>query len=202
MTIELTAQDMTGEISLAVASLDEAFAADRRSDVLSEEAYAAQVIAYLDDHLTVAGIDGTVWQEAYTDLRRQTVEGIETIDVDLEFESAAGDPSQFTIAYDAIIEADADHEAVLVLVDATNRVSTPGVFTSDNPSIAIGRGTSDDGFGATVGRLWPVLPAAVLLFAVGLRWREGARADSRSRRGARAIGASSHLPRKQARRIG
>ena len=190
VTIELADDHMTGEVSLAVASLDEAFEPALRSDVLSDDAYAAQVLVYLDDHLTVTGVDGTVWQETYSVLRRETVEGIETIDVELAFDVAAVDPAQFTITYDAIVEADDAHEAVLVLVDATNRVSTPGVFTSDGPSIAIGQGTSDDGLGASLARLWPVLPVAVLLFAGGLRWRERARAADRTNRRGPALGIS------------
>lgn len=171
VTIELAVDDMTGEISLAVASLDQALDPAGRSDVLAEEAYAAHVAAYLDDHLTVAGIDGTVWQETYTALRRETVEGIETIDVDVEFDVTATDPSQFTITYDAIVEADADHDAVLVLVDATNRVSTPGVFTGDDTSITIGEEALVARPWSTVGIVGIVAALAalaVLAVAVGL----------------------------------
>lgn len=134
---------MTGGVSLAVGSIDLAFDSAHRSDALSEEAYAAQVVAYLDAHLTISGPDGTVWQEQYDTPDRRTVEGIETIRVNLSVDVADEDPGDFTIVYDAIIEAVPDHEAVLVLVDATNRASTPGVFTANDPSIAIGDGSAD-----------------------------------------------------------
>jgi hypothetical protein len=105
---------------------------------------ACQVIAYLDDHLSVRGSDGLRWVEHYSNLDRQTTEGIETIAVAVSFD-VHGDPNHFAIAYDAIIEADSEHEVVLVLVDATNQASTPSVFTASDNSISIADGTSSMG---------------------------------------------------------
>lgn len=185
VTIELTTDDMTGEVSLAVASLDQAFDDDQRSDVLTDEAYAAQVIDYLDEHLTVTGRDGSVWAEHYENFQRRTVEGIETIDVELSVD-VTGDPSEFTIGYDAIIEAVPAHAAVLVVVDATNRASTPGVFTGDDTTITIGEGASPVGVADMIGHgfhhvldgadhllflLTLLLPAP--LIAADRRWRHG-----------------------------
>ena len=83
VTIELSEHGMTGRVALAVGSLDRAFATDRRSDVLSADDFAAQVTAYLEQHLTIRGADGVPWPEHITSFDRRTVEGIETIGVDL-----------------------------------------------------------------------------------------------------------------------
>lgn len=195
VTIELTDDDMTGTISVPVASLDQAFDAAHRSTVLDVDAYATQVLAYLDDHLTVAGTDGIVWPEHYADYVRQSVEGIETIAVGVAFDVAGDDPSDFTISYDAIIEALPDHQAVLVFVDATNRASTPGVFTATEPSITIGDGSATiavgemirygfhhvlDGADHLLFLLTLLLPAP--LMAARRRWVPGAGLGSSLRR--------------------
>ena len=145
VTIELSERGMTGQVALAVGSLDRAFAADRRSDVLAADDYAAQVTAYLEEHLTIRGADGVPWPEHVTSLDRRTVEGIETIGVDLTVDVGDDDPADFAITYDAIIDAVPEHEAVLVLVDAGNRASTPGVFTGAHDSIVIGAGSTEVG---------------------------------------------------------
>ncbi|MCU1369282.1 MAG: hypothetical protein JWO77_476 [Ilumatobacteraceae bacterium] len=142
VTIELTDHDASGTISLAVASLDKAFTAGHRSKDLSAAEYQAQVVDYLDEHLTVRGADGVPWAEDYRNFARQTVEGIETITVDVDFDVETDDPADFAITYDAIIEAVSDHEAVLVLVDASNRASTPGVFTTSENTLTVGEGAT------------------------------------------------------------
>ena len=58
----------------------------------------------------------------------------------------SADPANFSITYDAVIEAVAGHEAVLVLENAGGSVSTPGVFTSDRHTVNIGDDTADVAF--------------------------------------------------------
>ncbi len=186
VTVELTDDSMSGNLVLAVASLDQVFDPGQRSDELTATAYEEQVIAYLQDHLTVRGSDGTVWPETYSGYLRQTTEGIETIDVDLTVDTGDADPADFAIAYDAVIEALPDHEAVLVLVDADNQASTPGVFTASSPSIAVGDGSTSvalgdmarfgfhhvlDGSDHLLFLMTLLLPAP--LIAIGGRWRRG-----------------------------
>ncbi|MFN8024393.1 MAG: HupE/UreJ family protein [Acidimicrobiales bacterium] len=130
--------DLTGTVSLAVATLDRAFDTEHRSTVLSADEYAAQVTAYVDAHLSVEGTDGSAWAEHWSNLVRRTSEGIETITIDVEIDPAGADPSEFTITYDAVIEAVDDHEAVLVLENPDGVVSTPGVFATDEPTITVG----------------------------------------------------------------
>lgn len=143
--IELTVDDMSGSVTVAVASLDLAFDEANRPDVLDADRYAAQAIAYLESHLEIHGTDGTEWPEHVTNLERRTVERIETITATLDVDVVGDDPSAFTIDYDAIIEAVPDHEAVLVFVDATNRASTPGVFSQADTTISIGHGATATG---------------------------------------------------------
>lgn len=139
-------QSLTGTITLAVATLDQAFGADQRSAVVSVDEYATQVIDYVDLHLDVEGNDGAAWAERYSNLVRRTTEGIETITLDVEVNPHGADPADFAITYDAVIDAVPGHEAVLVLESATGSVSTPGVFTSDRSTIAIGTATPDVAF--------------------------------------------------------
>ena len=138
--------DLTGTVTLAVATLDQVFSADHQSDVLSADEFAAQVIGYVDAHLELHGNDGGAWAEHYSNLVRQTTEGIETITIDLDVDPGSADPANFSITYDAIIEAVAGHEAVLVLESAGGSVSTPGVFTSDRHTVNIGDETADVAF--------------------------------------------------------
>jgi hypothetical protein len=142
--------ELTGTVSLAVATLDRAFDEADRSDVLPADEYAAQVIAYVDAHFAVEGTDATSWTEHWSNLVRQTTEGIETITIDVAVDPAGADPADFSIHYDAVIDAVPDHEAVLVL-EREGSVSTPGVFTSDHRTITIGDATSGVAVGDMIG---------------------------------------------------
>lgn len=187
LTIELTTDDMSGSLSVAVASLDLALDPASRSDVLGADEYAASAVDYLESHLTVRGTDGVEWPDHVTSVRRETVEGIETFAVEFDVDVVGDDPSAFTIAYDGIIEAVPDHEAVLVLVDATNRASTPGVFRHADTTIAIGDGATSTGVADMVRHgfhhvvagadhllfLLTLLLPAPLMVSAG-RWRRGA----------------------------
>lgn len=184
--LELTTDDISGSITLAVASLDLAFDEASRSDVLAPDEYEAQAIAYLESRLVIDGVDGTEWVEHVTGYERQTVEGIETIAVEFDVDVVGDDPTAFTVTYDGIIEAVPDHEAVLVLVDATNRASTPGVFAHDDTTVTIGDGAPSTGLADMVryGFHHVVEGADHLLFLLTLllpaplvvsagRWRRG-----------------------------
>lgn len=124
-------------ISVALTTLDGALGTDYTS-VTDVEEYADEVIAYLDAHLTVTGADGTTWAETYANPVREAVEGIESLSVDVAFDTAGADPSTFTISYDAIIEADATHEAVVVLTDAAGDISTAGVIDASDTTLRVG----------------------------------------------------------------
>ncbi|WP_432488606.1 HupE/UreJ family protein [Kineococcus sp. SYSU DK018] len=126
-------------VSVALETLDEALGTD--SATADADEHADEVIAYLEEHLSVTGADGTTWAEAWSDPVRETVEGIDSLSVDVALDTAGADPSSFTIAYDAIIEADAGHEAVVVLTDAAGAISTAGVLTASDTTLRIGTAT-------------------------------------------------------------
>jgi hypothetical protein len=130
-----TAADAT--VSVALETVDEALGTDYASTA-DIDRYADEIIAYLDEHLTVTGADGTTWTETYTNPVRESVEGIESFSVDVALDTAGTDPSSFTVTYDAIIEADPTHQAVVVLTDATGDISTAGVLTASDSALKIG----------------------------------------------------------------
>ncbi len=103
--------------------------------------YAAEVIAYLDEHLTVTGADGTVWAETWSDARTESVEGIQSFSVDVAFDPGTSSTATFTLAYDAVIEAVTDHQAVVVLTDSAGDISTAGVIDAGHPSLSIADGS-------------------------------------------------------------
>ncbi|SNS32150.1 HupE / UreJ protein [Geodermatophilus saharensis] len=119
-------------VSVATATLDRALGTDTGSSS------ADAVVAYLDDHLTVTGADGRAWAETYTGVVRESVEGIDSIGVEVTLDPGGADPSAFTLAYDGGIEADPTHEAVVVLTDAAGDISTAGVLTAADASLQVG----------------------------------------------------------------
>ena len=134
-------------VSVALEALDEALGTSYATsgDV---DASAAEVIAYLDEHLAVTGADGTTWTETYSGAVRESVEGIESFSVDVAFDTGGADPSAFTLTYDAVLEADPAHEAVVVLTDAAGDISTAGVLDASSTSLRIGdAGTGSLGTG-------------------------------------------------------
>jgi hypothetical protein len=135
MRLSQTSADAT--VSVALETLDEALGTDYATTADVDQ-YADEVIAYLDEHLTVTGTDGTTWTETYTNPVRESVEGIASFSVDVALDTAGTDPSSFTIAYDAIVVADPAHTAVVVLTDATGEISTAGVLTATDGTLTIG----------------------------------------------------------------
>jgi hypothetical protein len=137
ISVRLSQTSADATISVALESLDEALGTDYATTADVDQ-YADEIIAYLDEHLTVTGTDGTTWTEAYTNPVRESVEGIASFSVDVALDPAGTDPSSFTIAYDAIVEADPAHQAVVVLTDATGEISTAGVLTASDSTLSIG----------------------------------------------------------------
>ncbi|MCZ2818133.1 HupE/UreJ family protein [Modestobacter sp. VKM Ac-2984] len=164
-------------------------ATDTLDAVLGGAATDAAVTSYLAEHLTVTGTDGSTWTETWSPVVRETVEGIDSYRVDVVLDPGGTDPSAFTLAYDGVLEADASHEAVVVLTDAAGDVSTAGVLTATDDTLTIGdtaTGTLGTGLTDMVGYgLHHVLEGADhLLFlltlllvapvvAVAGRWRRG-----------------------------
>ena len=113
-------------------------AADTLDALVGSAATDAEVVAYLAEHLTVTGADGDSWTEAWSAVTRETVEGIDSYSVDVVVDTGGADPSSFTLAYDGVIEADASHEAVVVLTDAAGDISTAGVLTAADDTLTLG----------------------------------------------------------------
>ncbi|MGX5655491.1 HupE/UreJ family protein [Geodermatophilus nigrescens] len=122
-------------VTVALSTLEEAMGTD---GTVATEVDADAVIAYVDAHLHVTGADGTAWTETYTAVTRESVEGIDSVSVEVTLNPAGADPSSFTLAYDGVIDADPSHEAVVVLTDAAGDISTAGVLTATDDSLQIG----------------------------------------------------------------
>ncbi|MFC5728154.1 MULTISPECIES: HupE/UreJ family protein [Nocardioides] len=146
-TISLHVSDTEADatVTIAMATLDQALGTDYSSEV-DVSSYSDEVVAYLGDHLELTGADGTVWTETFTSLTRESVEGIDSVSVDVVFDTGGASTSGLEIEYDAVIEAIPDHDAVVVLTDAAGQISTPGVLTSSDPTLTV---AGDTGSGAT-----------------------------------------------------
>ncbi|WP_100499326.1 HupE/UreJ family protein [Geodermatophilus chilensis] len=124
-------------VSVALETLDQALGTGYTA-ATDVDSYADEVVAYLDEHLTVTGADGTTWAETWSDVVREQVEGIDSLSVEVTLDPGSTDPSGFTLAYDGIIEADPTHEVVVVLIDATGDISTAGVLDAAAGTLRIG----------------------------------------------------------------
>ncbi len=101
-------------LTIAFETLEEAMGTTYTSDQNVDE-YADEITDYLADHLSVTSADGTEWGESVANVTRETVEGIDSLSVDVTFDTSGSDTSRFEIAYDAVIEAVPDHEAVVIV---------------------------------------------------------------------------------------
>ena len=137
LSVRVDEESVTATVSVALNTLDAALGTDyaAATDVSS---YADAVTAYVDEHLTVTGADGTAWSETYGSVTRESVEGIDSLSIEVAIDPAGADASAFTLAYDGIIEADPSHEAVVVLTDAEGDISTVGVLDASDTSLQIG----------------------------------------------------------------
>ena len=142
LSVRVGEDSVDATVSVALETLDEALGTDYTS-ATDVDSYADAVIAYLDGHLTVTGADGATWTETCTDVTRESVEGIESLSVEVTLDPGSADPSAFTLTYDGIIEADPSHEAVVVLTDAAGDISTAGVLTASDDSLQIGEASGD-----------------------------------------------------------
>ena len=128
-------------VSVALDTLDAALGTDYAATA-DTATYADAVTAYLDEHLTVTGADGSPWTESWSGVVRESVEGIDSLSVEVSLDPGNADPSAFVLDYDGIIEADPTHEAVVVLTDAAGEISTAGVLDASDGSLQIGDATS------------------------------------------------------------
>ncbi|WP_456598751.1 HupE/UreJ family protein [Blastococcus sp. SYSU DS0616] len=148
LSVRVGEDQVSATISIALETLDDALGTDHAA--ATDAGSYADVLTYLDEHLTVTGADGTEWSETYAEPVRETVEGIDSISVDVALDPGAADPSSFTLAYDAVIETDSTHEAVVVLTDAAGEVSTAGVLDATDGTLQVGQ-TAATGLADMVG---------------------------------------------------
>lgn len=147
ISTHVTDDGVDATISIALETLETA--TGTTYDGQDVQAYADDVVEYLADHLTVTSRDGTEWAETFSGATVEDVDGIESFTVDVAFDTAGSDTSGFDLTYDAVIEADPTHEAVVVLTDPDGDVSTAGVLTSsdDTLSVVVDGGTASSGGG-------------------------------------------------------
>lgn len=146
------------------------------------------IASYLTEHLQVTGSSGSAWAETVTGVTEETVDGIASISMEVLLDPGSDDPGVFTVDFDGIIEADAAHEAVVVLQDAAGDFSTPGIATASDHTVAVGGAAQEAGALDMLGHGFThvlaggdhllflialLLPAPLL--AVGRRWERGSR---------------------------
>lgn len=137
ISVRVEEQSVNATISLAIETLDNALGTDYVNDP-DLESYANEIIAYIDQHLTVTDAVGNVWTETYANPRRESIELIDTFRVDVTFDSGGSNLDYFAITYDAIVEAVPGHEVVIVLTDQEKNVTSPGVITAVGDVVEIG----------------------------------------------------------------
>ncbi|KQT94142.1 hypothetical protein ASG49_04320 [Marmoricola sp. Leaf446] len=137
VSVHLGEDGADATVTVALATLDAAVDADlgAAADVGT---HADEVVAYLAEHVAATGADGTTWAESWSQPTVETVEGIESVSLDVVWDTAGADPSSFVLAYDAVVESDATHEAVVVLTDAAGDISAPGVLDATHGTLRIG----------------------------------------------------------------
>ncbi|MEJ5913504.1 HupE/UreJ family protein [Pseudokineococcus sp. 1T1Z-3] len=133
ISVVLSEDSAQATVSVAAETLEAALAAQGTST-----ADAAAVTDYLAEHLSVTGADGTEWAETWSDPVVGTVEGLESVTAQVTFDTGGADPADFALTYDAVIEADPTHEAVVVLTDADGDISTAGTVTATDPTLEVG----------------------------------------------------------------
>lgn len=135
ISTHVTDSGVDATISIALDTLETA--TGTTYDGQDAQAYADDVVGYLADHLSVTSADGTEWAESFSGATVEDVDGIESFTVDVSFDTAGSDTSAFDLTYDAVIEADPAHEAVVVLTDPAGEVSTAGVLTSSDDTLSV-----------------------------------------------------------------
>lgn len=138
-------------VTIAVETLLEATGLDLSST--DAAASSDDVVKYLDEHLAATSTDGTVWGETWSDVTLESVDGIDSVSVDVTFATGTSDTSAFELTYDAVIEVVPGHEAVVVLTDADGTVSTPGVLTAADDTLTIATSAAGTSSGADTGIL-------------------------------------------------
>ncbi|WP_309713199.1 HupE/UreJ family protein, partial [Pseudolysinimonas sp.] len=138
ISVVLGEESADATVSIALETLDGVLGTDYATNGELTDADIASITEYLNEHLTVTGADGVEWAETYSNAEVEAVEGIQSFSVDVSFDTGDADPSSFTIEYDAIIESDASHQAVVVLTDANGDISTAGVIDANDATLQIG----------------------------------------------------------------
>ena len=137
-TIAVTVAESSVEatISLPLKTLDRAMGTGYASDTdISGDVH--EIEAYLAEHLSAADADGTAWAVTFDDTERETIEGVDSLTVDVAFATGDSGTDEFTLAYDGIIDAVGDHEAVVVLIDSVGDISTAGVIDAEHETLEI-----------------------------------------------------------------
>lgn len=132
IAVQVLDDGVSATISIATTAMAEAL------ETSAGDLEAEQVVEYLDEHMSATGADGTDWEETYSDPVRETVEGIDSLRIDVELVSDGVGAAGFMLRYDAVI-ADVDgHEAVVVLTDVDGEISTAGVLDASTRFLAVG----------------------------------------------------------------
>jgi HupE / UreJ protein len=137
IAVRVAEDSVDATVSLPLETLDEALGTGYATDAELAAGETDEVIAYIDEHLTVTDTDGTTWEATYDNVEREAIEGIESFSVDVHFATGDSSTSHFTVAYDGIIEAVPGHEAVVVLTDSAGKISTPGIIDTDHETLEV-----------------------------------------------------------------
>ncbi|KRE21866.1 HupE/UreJ family protein [Agromyces sp. Soil535] len=193
VTLTVGSDSVDGTIQIPLVALDAALGTDYADDTSAVAADADELVAYLAEHLTVTGADGTEWTEAFGEVTVTTIEDVAVLSIDVSLDAGAADPGDFTFSYDGVIADGVTHEVTVVVTDADGSIGLAGVITETDGTVTVGEvadaaAATDPG---VVDMIWSgfhhvmegadhllflfalLLPAPLL--ALAGRWREGRR---------------------------
>ncbi len=141
LTINIEQEVVEAEVYIALENLDKVLGTDYSSQSSPNES-AETAINYVDQHFSITGLNGQQWPKTFKQPVQEQIEDNDYFKLPVTFDAGLSNPNNFTIKYDAIIEADPKHRATIVLNNQDDEVKTVGILSYSRTTIDIGEVTT------------------------------------------------------------
>ncbi|WP_353829174.1 HupE/UreJ family protein [Agromyces sp. SYSU T0242] len=138
VTLTVGADSVDGTIQIPLVALDEALGTAYAADPSTVATDADDLVAYIAEHLTATGADGSSWGETFGEATVTTIEDVAVLSVDVTLDPVGADPGDFTFGFDGIIADGVGHEVTVVVTDADGSIGLAGVITEAEGAVTIG----------------------------------------------------------------